>query len=50
MWNNVVITDKANMMWIMAVKAVKLALSKKADVVLRFVESVGIASGCVVSG
>ena len=34
----------------MAVKAVTLALSKKADVVLRFVESVGIASGCVVSG
>ena len=34
----------------MAIKAVKLALSKKADVVLRFVEAVGVASGCVMSG
>ena len=41
---------KAKMKWIMAVKAVKLALCKKADVVLRFVESVGNSSECVVSG
>ena len=34
----------------MAVKAVKLALCKEADVVLRFVESVGNSSECVVSG
>ena len=34
----------------MAVTAVKLPLSKKADVVLRFVESVGVASRCVMSG
>ena len=34
----------------MGVKAVKLAFSKKADVVLRCVKSVSDASGCVVSG